>query len=58
MSFRMLIFQSCTFYISEGHIFADDVKREVKEKKIEKVEKRVKSKIDVTFPKEKVHIVP
>ena len=32
MSLRMLIFESCTFYVSEGNIFADDVKREKKGK--------------------------
>ena len=53
MWFQMLIFESCTFDLSQGHIFADDVKKEQEEKKIEKVEKRVKSKIDVTFPIEK-----
>ena len=40
MSLRMLIFQSCTFYLGEGHIFADDAKREEKKKNIEKVENR------------------
>ena len=36
------IFKSCTFYLGEGHIFADDIKREKsrkREKKIEKVKK-------------------
>ena len=33
MSFRMLIFQGCTFYLSEGHIFADELETETIEKR-------------------------
>ena len=51
-------FRNCTLYLSQGHYFCERLQKGIDGKKSEKVENRVKSKIDVTFQMEKVHFPP
>ena len=58
MSVEEVFFRNCTFYLSQGHYFANRLQKGIDGKKSEKVENWVRPKIDVTFQIEKVHFPP